>query len=926
MDEALTDLLVVELSQQEQVEVLERRQLQMVLGELSLIALADDAWRQTRLAKLLGVDAFVWIRLRDDQAVLHVVEAATGRGIAVRQTQVGSDDLIGTLKSLAQQAVRAARAGPAAIDKNAPTLAIAKPVFGQHGDKLSKATESALIGLEQQLKRAGVTMLSRRFLEDLVLERWMMDKGLTSAQRQQLPMLGARYVLAVRVPEGAAQPVVSLLETRTGRRVGYRNWAAAEMRTDAGRGAMADWIRRRIDPQSQRRKRPPVPEPAKDDTPLQPETLAPFYRGMLLHNQGMYLDAAEEFREAIRSDKRFLEPYRWMQSCLVGAGFDEVSQAVGDYVDRARKDKWRGISHPKALHADPGVALIGLTTAPTVSSSLRVPTTMLLIDAMHEATGAAVFVTADMAQLRDEFDALVGLEHVAGTTWQRAPPMLFADTLTAHLEPRTDGLSLRLCVAHRLDPGRIAAVAVDLPQDHQRWQQQITAASRRLLAEAAALRTAWKRPPLVLGEDDVPADELTLRNWSPLRYLKCVARDGEFVDNLRYPHNIDWFENLIMPGLHRWFVRTLPDDSKVKPAVEFAYVSYYGGRAADFPAAMEKLARKYPRDPVGMIARVNLLLYGLDLDEDNLRQTQAELEKLLAELESHVPLTFSRYNLERYRDTNRLMRRALGMPDGGGKLRPGGRAWAQLSYGSPIRIGAGGTFPATLELPGPATDLQQRAIVDLAVLRCACRKQLDIPVATVKELFERFADQPSVLAYFSVTYSSKIFSNRIQAPTKEELRTLAELYPTHARAVIELLEQDPLPYNQQQVGFLVGVHPWLKKLEAQDAAFRKSRRQIRKAVLEAIAAGRFKRLSPTDVFALAADISSRGDPEMTPYLKALADRSLAGDPLEDRFWWVYVTWERHQTPAERLQRHLPFYERVRRLHSEPVLNKHTARV
>ncbi len=922
-DEGLTDLLIVELSQQPQVEVLERRQLQMVLGELSLSALADDAWRQTRLAKLLGVDAFVWIRLRGDQAVLQVVEAATGRGIAVRQAEVDPDDLVGTLKSLAGQAVSAAKKGPAEIDKDAPTLAIARPVFEQPGNELSQATESALIALGQDLKQAGFTMLSRRFIEDLVLERWMMDKGLTNAQRQKLPMLGARYVLTVRVPKGASQPVVSLLETHSGRRVGYRTWTAAEMRTDAGRAAMAGWIQRRIDPQSQPPTRPPAPEPAKDDTPLQPETLGPFYRGVLLHNQGVYLDAAEHFRQAIRRDKRFLEPYRWMQSCLMGAGFDEVAEAVSNYAARAQQDKWHGISSPKALHADPGVALIGLTTAPTVSASLGVPTTMLLIDAVHEATGVPVFVTADMAQLRDEFDALVGLDNVAGTTWQQAPPMLFADTLTAHLEPLTGGLRLRLCVVHRLDPSRIAACAIDLPQDHQQWQQQITAASRRLLAEAAASRVAWQRPPLVLNQADVPAAELDYKNYTPLRYLKCVARQKEFVDNLHYPHHNDWFANVIMPGLHRWFARVLPEGSKIKPAVEFAYVSYYGSRAVG-PATMEELARKYQDHPVGMIARLNVLLHEFDLDEGNLRQTQARLEKLLAELEPHVSATFSRTDLDRYRDTNRLMRRALGMADEGGKLRPGGRAYAQLMHRSPIKIRAGGTFPATLELPGPAADLQQRAIVDLAVLRCACRKQRDITVATVKELFERFADQPDVLAYFSITYGNEIFSNRTREPTEDDLRTLAQVYPIHARAVVELLQQDPLPYDRQQVGFLVGVHSYLKRFEAKDAAFRKARQQVKKAVLDAIAAGRFKKMSPMDVFALLADISSRGDPEMTPYLKTLADRSLAADPIEDRFWRIYAQWARHQTPAERMKLYLPFYERVRRLHPTPALSRATA--
>lgn len=922
-DEALTDLLLVELSQQPQVEVLERRQLQMVLGELSLTALADDAWRQTRLGRLLGVDAFVWIRFRKDRAVLQVVEAATGRGIAALEAQVEGDDLIAVLKALAQQAVGAAREGPAAIDKNAPTLAISRPVFEQPSEKLSQATESALIALEQRLKQAGVTMLSRRFLADLVLERWMMDKGLTSAQRRQLPMLGARYVLTVRVPKETPQPVVSLLETKTGRRVGYRTWTAAEMRTDAGRDAMADWIRRRIDPQSQPRKRPPDPKSDDDDTPLQPETLAPFYRGVLLHNQGMYLDAAEHFRAAIRSDKHFLQPYRWVQSCFVGAGFDEIGQAVSDYVARARGDVWHGISSPKALHAAPGVALVGLTTDPALSTSLRVPITMLLIDAMHQATGAPVFVTADMAQLRDEFDALLGLDHVAGTTWQQAPAMLFADTLTAHIEPRPDGLRLRLCVAHRLDPSRIAVATIDLPKDHRHWQRQITAAGRLLLQGSATSRTAWKRPPLLLNEDDVPAAGLNSNNYTPLRYLKCVARDHEFVDNLCYPHRNDWFENLLMPGLHRWFVRVLPEGSPVKPALEFAYVSYYESRT-EGPAAMARLGRKYPDHPVGTVARLNVLLHEVELDEDHLRRTQAEFQKLLAELEARVSATSPQYGLERYRDTNRLMRRALGIADGGGKLTPGGRAWAQLGAGGPIQIGAVGTFPATLEPPGPPTDLQQRAVVELAVLSCASRGERDISVAVVKELFERFAHQPRVLTYFSVAYGNKIFSNRIQAPTQEELRTLAGLYPIHARAVVEILQQDPLPYDRQGIGFLVGVHPWLGKLEAEDAAFRESRELIRKTVLDAITAGRFREKGPMDVYALLLEISERGDPQMMPYLQALAERALAGDPLQDRFWRIYAQWAKHQTPAERMERYLAFYERIRRLHPNPVLNRNTA--
>lgn len=919
VNESLTDLLLVELARQNRVEVLERRQLQIVLGELSLAALIDDAWRQTRLGRLLGVDAFVWIRLHDDRATLEVVEAATGRGMAARQEAIEHGETLRTLKSLGGFAVRAARQGPPAIRVDTPTLALAEPIVASADENAHDRTEAALLRLAEELQRLGATILHRRFLKDLVLERWMMDQSLTDAQRRELPMLGARYVLTVRVPEEGSSWDVWLLETRTGRRVGHRAWDAGRAQGATGRAEMARWILRRVEPHAPPPRRPGS-KPVGDDLPLQPETLAPFYRGVLLHNQGMYLDAAEQFREAIRADRRFLQPYRWLQSCFVASGFDEISRAFGDYVDRAREDAWHGVSHPKALHADPGVALIGVTSEGGVESPLRIAAAMSLIDALHGASGAPVFVTDDMAQLRDEFDALVGLENVSGTTWQQAPPMLFVDTFTGHLEQASGGLRLRLCVTGRLDANHIAAASIDLADEPGRWREQMAAAGADLLRQAPARRQAWKRPPLRLNPDDIPAAELTAEHYTPLRYLKCVARDGQFVDNLRYPYNNDWFENVMMPGLHRWFLRTLPQQSKVRPGVEFAYASFYGS-GADWARGMEELARKHRADPVGLVARLNALLYRLD--DTNLRSSQAELEEILSELEGHVPGILSRSDLQRYHDTNRLLRRALGMSDEQGRLDPGGSAYAQLAYRSPIAIRAGGTFPARLDYPGRVDDPRAKAIVDLAVLRCACRREQDIPVAVVKQLFQRFADRPDVLAYFSVSYGNKVFSNRIRAPGDDELQGLAGLYPVYARAVVDLLRQDPLPFDRHEVELLVGVHPWLKELEAKDAGFRHARQQLKEAVLDAVVKRRFRRPTPMAVFALLVSISRQGDPQMLPYLKTLADQSLAADPLEDRYWRVYAQWGRHQTPGERMQRYLPFYERVRRLHPTMAFDEKT---
>ena len=49
IDEALSDLWSAELSRQQDVEVLARRELQLVLGEQSLAAAMDDSYRQSRL-------------------------------------------------------------------------------------------------------------------------------------------------------------------------------------------------------------------------------------------------------------------------------------------------------------------------------------------------------------------------------------------------------------------------------------------------------------------------------------------------------------------------------------------------------------------------------------------------------------------------------------------------------------------------------------------------------------------------------------------------------------------------------------------------------------------------------------------------------------------------------------------------------------
>ena len=918
-DDALTDLLMAELSGQEQVQVLARQQLRLVLGERALTATMDDAARQGSLGRLLGVDVFAWVHVTDDGATVEVVEAATGRGLATFQEAMNPKDPQPALKFLAVQAVKAARRVPPRIDPGVPMLAIAQAVLGEGGEKFHAAVGKALLGLAKELEQRGVQKLHREFLKDLVLERWLADKDFTAAQRKDLPMLGARYVLASRLETAGPQLTFAILETATGRRVGHRSWPMEQVQDAKGQAQIAQWIIERIQPKAAAKPQiPPAAQPDKEKVPVQPEALAPLYQGMLLHNQGAYLDAAISFHQASLRDTRLLEPLLWMERCFRRAGFEEVGEEFAKYIEKACKDRWNGVSDPRALYAEPGVALAGLTADASAPSALQVAVLMRVIDALHDATAAPVFVTADMAELRDEYDALTGLDKVAGTTWRQAPPMLFTDTLTAHLEAGQAGPRLRLSVTHKLDPGRISAVTVELGANQARWNRQIADACRTLLRPAPADRPAWQPPSAICLPDAKPVD--LDHDFDVLLYLKQVARRPRQTEYLCYPYYTDKLTNTVMPGLHRWFLRTLGDDAPAKPALDFAYASYYL-RGEDRLAAMRRIEKKYPSNGVAAVARLYALLN--QSTQDNVAQTQAGLEQLLPQLERCPADVLSREDFRRYVDTNRLMRRALGLSDAEGKLHPAGQIWAMLDRGQGVRLRAGGTFPATLDYPGEVP-ARGKAIVDLAVLKCAWGNGRDIPAELVKDLFTRFADQPDVLAYFSVTYASKIFCNRIKLES-QDAGILAEVYPVHARFALDILARNPLPFDRQQVGWLINVHPYVDRAgEEKLPAFRQARQQVRQAVMDAIEQGRFGKLAPIDVFALLTDITRSGDEQMRPFLKKLADRSLQGDPLEDGFWRIYPMWDQRLTPAQKMDYYQPFYRRVRELHPSPVVNESTA--
>lgn len=136
-----------------------------------------------------------------------------------------------------------------------------------------------------------------------------------------------------------------------------------------------------------------------------------------------------------------------------------------------------------------------LTISHDLPPALSSPLTMVLIDALHDATDKPVLLTSDIARLRTEYDVLTGLEKVQGTTWREAPPLLPVEGFTAHLESGADGSwKLRLCAVRELDSQRIDDQVVNLSRDATEWRKQIADGMRKLLIKDAGGAGAWQPP------------------------------------------------------------------------------------------------------------------------------------------------------------------------------------------------------------------------------------------------------------------------------------------------------------------------------------------------------------------------------------------------------------------------------------------------
>jgi hypothetical protein len=670
LDTGLTDVLLAELSKQSGVNILDRSAMKLVFGELTIANLSDDALNQVRLGKILGVDYFAWVKLSDNLAVLEVVEAATGRGVVVKPFRFEQGKLSNTWPAIAAEAVRAARQGAPPISAKMPSLAMTNPRFAVTNETVNSATEALLAMLSGELGGEGVTVLPRRFTRELVTERWRAEKGLVQSDEQQ-QLIGADYILTFTIDGTPPVLEMGLVESKTGRRIGKCRHPLDEA---ARNKILTRWIMDRL----RLIRNPATPqqtEKRKDLPNTLPEIWALMYSGMVLHNEGRYIDALEKFYEVETCKVKIAETRPWIRSCFRLAGFMEIDEALEKIYQNASTNRASADNLPK--QSDPGVSLLGITVAPDAPISLAGPLGIELLDNIHKVTGTTVLAAEDIARLRDEYDLLLGLENVKGTTWKAAPPLFLKNAVTAHIIKDSAQIILRLCLVENCNPLAIRETRTALPSEYSQWKATVADAARHLFTDATNTLPAWQAPPLLIAATEQELIKRLTNKYKDWDYLQLLRLNPTLTGCLQVKSlaGSDFFG-----GLALWLLHSLPQNDPDRPWIEFAivanpvlssYSSFGCGHSQKVaPLYVDQfriLAQKHPDHPVGLVSRYNVLIS--EMQPDNFERTQAEMDRLVSAMQSLNPeLIGTKHNINKALQSIQAMayalKYALGKPEG----------------------------------------------------------------------------------------------------------------------------------------------------------------------------------------------------------------------------------------------------------------------
>ncbi len=570
------------LSGQENLEILTRNDLRMILGEQVLESLAGNP---PAFGNLLGADLFLLIE-SDDPPVLRLIDAATGeeldRGIAVSGARA--------LTAAAAAMLTKARIREPSASQTVAVLDIDGPEIRTSGEVL-----------REWLAGAGFRVLDRTLTLQVLDERSAKEAGFRVSQSSMPPFPGASHILQLTPMDTPAEGHQITLLADDGTVRGRHHWHSAPQ-PDA---ALETFLQEQLGGSEHE-------SVAEFRQRVNIEALLPFYEGVNLYESGQPLEATIKFQQAYEMNHLFLAAYLWEIRCYEAAGLPEFASAMERWM--ATGFSGRGVGVGGDVTARDGITFLGVTENQTDASPEAVRLTLSAIDVL---SGPDLFLPSSLAAIRDEYDLMAGASHGEGARWSRSEGFISRHILCGRL---LDG-GCEWVLSDNLSGEIVAQASQVLGGTPDEWDAQLQQILPSLLAQSNAEKSSPATADIHLPSyEDAKnrfdsATSPAERNVALLQMLLIDPTTPEVIGgkvNLDL-HQSNQLDIYLAHAKRATLLRLLPVEHSLRPWLELDEIQTFmpfldtgpelSGEERDSQTELKRFSEAYHGLPAGILAR-----------------------------------------------------------------------------------------------------------------------------------------------------------------------------------------------------------------------------------------------------------------------------------------------------------------------------------
>ena len=419
-------LVTAEVSKIAGIEVVERGQVRLLLGEQ---ALGSTTRERLALGRVLSADllllvakgnAFAWVDARTGEELFRIRED--------------------TAETLARSAV-------ALVEENRDAAASDKPTAAVLDDGSTKAAGDSV---REWLRASGARVLDRVLAREVLEERSDAEQGLRGKPTPLPALPGARLLLKIKGAEEGFR--VEALSADGSARGISPVWNGK---------SLPDEVRQFLSPLLADSKQEPVPTFRQR---LNIEALQPFYKGVSLYEAGKPLEATAEFQRAYEINNLFAAAYLWEARCYEAAGLPEFAAAIRRWLETGFAG--RGVAAGADASPRDGVTFLGVNAGEEKQSAAATRLSMAAIDAL---SGPRLLLPESLGAIRDEYDLLAATTHTEGARWETSSGFVSRFTLRGTMR---EG-ACEWVLADSLSGKTLATKKQKLPADPLRWADDL---------------------------------------------------------------------------------------------------------------------------------------------------------------------------------------------------------------------------------------------------------------------------------------------------------------------------------------------------------------------------------------------------------------------------------------------------------------------